>query len=219
MGLTDSYDIALLHLEFSAYDNGFVETGILPPKGEVLPNNYPCYMTGWGLVSASGTTTDTLQEVLLPVVDHEICSQNDWWGSQAKATMVCAGGDGVRAGCSGDSGGPLNCYRDGRWEVHGIASFALLPHCNTYKKPTVFTRVSAYVDWISNPLEGIGKPRQLSPAAKEVLWAESDQRAGTSPHPLRVSSRRHRRAVTQELLFATVTHRSVQQKCSHSREC
>ncbi|NXK57580.1 CELA1 elastase, partial [Sylvietta virens] len=137
-----SSDIALLHLESPANANGFVELGALPPKGEILPNDYPCYITGWGVVSGE------LQEVMLPVVSHEICSQEDWWGSQAKDTMLCAGGDGVRAGCSGDSGGPLNCYRDDHWEVHGIVSFGLVPYCNTYQKPTVFTRVSAYVDWI-----------------------------------------------------------------------
>ncbi|NXG58444.1 CELA1 elastase, partial [Hemiprocne comata] len=137
-----SYDIALLHLGSPAYDNGFVELGVLPPKGEILPNNYPCYITGWGVVSGK------LQEVMLPVVDHEICSQDDWWGSQAKATVICAGGDGVRSGCSGDSGGPLSCYKDDCWQVHGIVSFGLVPYCNTYKKPTVFTRVSAYMDWI-----------------------------------------------------------------------
>ncbi|NXC57077.1 CELA1 elastase, partial [Aleadryas rufinucha] len=137
-----SYDIALLRLKSPAYANGFVELGVLPPKGLILPNDHPCYITGWGVVSGE------LQEVMVPVVGHEICSQQNWWGSQAKDTMICAGGDGVRAGCSGDSGGPLNCYRDGQWEIHGIASFGLVPYCNTYHKPTVYTRVSAYLDWI-----------------------------------------------------------------------
>ncbi|NXS55726.1 CELA1 elastase, partial [Brachypteracias leptosomus] len=147
--ISNGYDIALLHLASSAYDNGYVEIANLPSEGDILPNNYPCYITGWGVTSSSGSSTDTLQEVLLPVVDHEICSQPDWWGSQDKDTMVCAGGDGVRSGCSGDSGGPLNCHKDDRWEVHGIVSYGLVPYCNTYKKPTVFTRVSAYLDWIS----------------------------------------------------------------------
>lgn len=49
---------------------------------------------------ASGSCVDTLQEVMLMVVDHEICSQDDWWGSQAKVTLTCAGGDGVGSGCS-----------------------------------------------------------------------------------------------------------------------
>lgn len=50
----------------------------------------------------------------------------------------------------GDSGGPLNCKNaDGAWEVHGVVSFGSGIKCNLAKKPTVFTRVSSYVDWIS----------------------------------------------------------------------
>ncbi|KAL3064030.1 hypothetical protein OYC64_000349 [Pagothenia borchgrevinki] len=67
--------------------------------------------------------------------------------------MVCAGGDGVVSGCNGDSGGPLNCRRtDGAWEVQGIVSFGSGLSCNFPKKPTVFTRVSSYIDWISSKM-------------------------------------------------------------------
>ncbi|KAI1242562.1 hypothetical protein IHE44_0000092 [Lamprotornis superbus] len=55
-----------------------------------------------------------------------------------------------------DSGAPLSCYRDDHWDVHGIVSFGLVPYCNTYQKPTVFTRVSAYVDWIYRTVESNG---------------------------------------------------------------
>lgn len=49
----------------------------------------------------------------------------------------------------GDSGGPLNCRgADGKWEVHGIVSFGSSLGCNYYRKPSVFTRVSAYNSWI-----------------------------------------------------------------------
>nr|XP_025039124.1 chymotrypsin-like elastase family member 1 [Pelodiscus sinensis] len=149
-------DIALLHLSSPAYSNGFVETGMLPAEGDILPNNSPCYITGWGVSSAGGSTPDKLQEAMLPVVDHAICSQPNWWGSNAKDTMVCAGGDGVKAGCSGDSGGPLNCYRNGYWQIHGIASFAIVPFCDTYQKPTVFTRVSAFIPWLYNTMKNNG---------------------------------------------------------------
>lgn len=33
--------------------------------------------------------------------------------------------------------------------MHGIASFVSSRGCNTLKKPTVFTRVSAFDDWIA----------------------------------------------------------------------
>lgn len=44
-------------------------------------------------LSAGGPHATTLQQALLPVVDHSVCSQSDWWGSSAKKTMVCAGGE------------------------------------------------------------------------------------------------------------------------------
>ncbi|PKU30332.1 hypothetical protein llap_19364 [Limosa lapponica baueri] len=102
--------------------------------------------------AAGGPLADVLQQALLPVVDYETCSQRDWWGSNVRTTMVCAGGDGVVSGCNGDSGGPLNCQRNGVWEVDGIVSFGSGLGCNTAKKPTVFTRVSAYIDWINEVL-------------------------------------------------------------------
>ncbi|KAI4824576.1 hypothetical protein KUCAC02_013079 [Chaenocephalus aceratus] len=102
-------------------------------------------------IHAGGRIADILQQALLPVVDHATCTKSDWWGAQVKETMVCAGGDGVVSGCNGDSGGPLNCRRtDGEWEVQGIVSFGSGLSCNFPKKPTVFTRVSSYIDWISS---------------------------------------------------------------------
>lgn len=49
----------------------------------------------------------------------------------------------------GDSGGPLNCQNpDGSWDVHGVVSFGSGEGCDVLQKPTVFTQVSSYVDWI-----------------------------------------------------------------------
>ncbi|KAM8927923.1 chymotrypsin-like elastase family member 3B [Pelodytes ibericus] len=143
-------DVALIKLTRPAQLNDEAQVGCLPPAGEVLTNDYPCYITGWGRLSTGGSLPDVLQQALLPVVDHNTCTQRDWWGSSIKTTMICAGGD-LQSGCNGDSGGPLNCQAtDGRWHVHGIASFVSSLGCNAPKKPTVFTRVSAFSDWISN---------------------------------------------------------------------
>ncbi|XP_031818507.1 chymotrypsin-like elastase family member 3B [Sarcophilus harrisii] len=141
-------DIALIKLSRSAQLNDKVQLGCIPPAGTILPNEAPCYISGWGRLYTNGPLPDKLQQALLPVVDYEHCSKGDWWGISLKTTMVCAGGD-IRSGCNGDSGGPLNCQADdGRWQVHGIASFVSALGCNTPKKPTVFTRVSAFNDWI-----------------------------------------------------------------------
>lgn len=51
----------------------------------------------------------------------------------------------------GDSGGPLNCLgQDGRWYIQGVTSFVSSRVCNEVKKPTVFTRTSAFTDWLSD---------------------------------------------------------------------
>uniref|UniRef100_A0A8C5S5T4 Peptidase S1 domain-containing protein n=1 Tax=Laticauda laticaudata TaxID=8630 RepID=A0A8C5S5T4_LATLA len=141
-------DIALIKLSRPAILNDKVQLACLPPSEELLPNHHPCYVTGWGTLSTGGPMPDILQQALLPVVDYAHCSQPDWWGIAVKESMVCAGGD-IKAACNGDSGGPLNCpAADGRWYVHGVTSFVSILGCNTLKKPSVFTRVSAFIPWI-----------------------------------------------------------------------
>ncbi|NXQ75565.1 CAC3 Proproteinase, partial [Quiscalus mexicanus] len=168
-------DIALMKLQRPAVLSEQVQVGRLSPAGSVLPNGYPCVLSGWGLLTTGGSLPDRLQQAELPVVDYEHCTQPDWWGALAiRKTMICAGGA-EKSGCNvgtapggggtsrapcgtdpasphpqGDSGGPLNCQaEDGTWEVHGIASFVSALGCNAAKKPTVFTRVSAFEDWIA----------------------------------------------------------------------
>lgn len=48
----------------------------------------------------------------------------------------------------GDSGGPLSCLVDGVWRIHGVVSYGPSGRCNQYKLPTVFTRVSYFIDFI-----------------------------------------------------------------------
>uniref|UniRef100_A0A670JLX2 Proproteinase E-like n=1 Tax=Podarcis muralis TaxID=64176 RepID=A0A670JLX2_PODMU len=147
-------DIALLKLSRSAELNDKVQLGCIPPPGDLLPNGSPCYISGWGRLYTGGPLPSILQQALLPSVDYAHCSQPDWWSYTVKETMVCAGGD-IRSGCNGDSGGPLNCRAaDGRWYVHGVTSFVSAWGCNTLKKPTVFTRVSAFNNWIEEVVAG-----------------------------------------------------------------
>ncbi|XP_015258634.1 PREDICTED: elastase-1-like [Cyprinodon variegatus] len=104
-----------------------------------------------GLGKAGGSLSTQLKQAYLPLVDHKTCSSSGWWGSTVKTTMVCGGG-GNESGCNGDSGGPLNCQVSGKYYVHGIASFVSGYGCNYPQKPTVFTRVSAYINWINSIL-------------------------------------------------------------------
>ncbi|XP_030277581.1 chymotrypsin-C-like isoform X2 [Sparus aurata] len=146
-------DIALIKLESPVTFSDSIMAACVPAAGATLAHDFPCYVTGWGRLYTGGPIADILQQALLPVVDHATCSKSDWWSFQVKDTMVCAGGDGVVSGCNGDSGGPLNCKNSaGSWEVHGIVSFGSGLKCNLKQKPTVFTKVSSYVDWINSKM-------------------------------------------------------------------
>uniref|UniRef100_A0A672J736 pancreatic elastase n=1 Tax=Salarias fasciatus TaxID=181472 RepID=A0A672J736_SALFA len=158
--VSNGYDIALLRLSSSASLNSYVQLGSLPPSGQILPHNNLCYITGWGRTSTGGSLSAQLKEAYLPLVDYKTCSSSGWWGSTVKNTMVCGGG-GAESGCNGDSGGPLNCQYGGKYYVHGIASFVSSWGCNYPQKPTVFTRVSAYIDWINSvsDFSGLTSPK------------------------------------------------------------
>ncbi|XP_077116369.1 chymotrypsin-C-like [Ranitomeya variabilis] len=148
-----SNDIAVIKLAEPAKLSDTVQPACIPADGAILPHDFPCYVTGWGRLYTNGPIADNLQQALLPVVEHAVCSKSDWWSFQVQNSMICAGGDGIVAGCNGDSGGPLNCQAsNGSWEVHGIVSFGSGISCNYEKKPTVFTRVSAFLDWINDKI-------------------------------------------------------------------
>ncbi|KAM9299531.1 chymotrypsin-C-like [Gastrophryne carolinensis] len=143
-------DIALIKLAQPVPLSDTIQPSCLPADGAILPQDFPCYVTGWGRLYTNGPSADALQQALLHVVGYATCSRSEWWGSQVTHNMICAGGDGIVAGCNGDSGGPLNCSPSGNsWEVHGIFSFGSGLGCNYLKKPNVFTRVSAYIAWIN----------------------------------------------------------------------
>uniref|UniRef100_I3MD53 Chymotrypsin-like elastase family member 1 n=1 Tax=Ictidomys tridecemlineatus TaxID=43179 RepID=I3MD53_ICTTR len=143
------HDIALLRLTQSVTLNSYVQLSALPLKGIILRNKYPCSITGWGRTRTEGQLAQTLHQAPMPTVDHATCSHPSYWGSAVKTTMMCAGGDGVNAGCQGDSGGPLHCSVRGKYAVYGVTSFVSSLGCNVSMKPTVFTRVSAYIFWIN----------------------------------------------------------------------
>ncbi|XP_071349405.1 elastase-1-like isoform X2 [Trachinotus anak] len=146
--ISSGNDIALLRLSSEISLTSYVRPAALPPLDEILPHSSNCYITGYGRVSTGGSMSARMRQAQLPSVDHETCTSSGWWGSTVKTTMICAGG-GSRSGCNGDFGGPLSCMVNSNWYVHGIASFVSGMGCNTPQKPTVFTRVSAFITWIN----------------------------------------------------------------------
>uniref|UniRef100_A0A8C5PE27 Peptidase S1 domain-containing protein n=1 Tax=Leptobrachium leishanense TaxID=445787 RepID=A0A8C5PE27_9ANUR len=146
-------DIALIKLSAAATINKRVQLACLPGEDDTLTKNYQCFITGWEQstpdVSEPVSVSDELQQALLTFETFAGCTRKAWWGNYVKNTMICAGING-KSSCIGDSGGPLNCRKnDGKWVLHGITSFFSSEGCDTANKPTVFTRVSAFIIWIN----------------------------------------------------------------------
>lgn len=82
------------------------------------------------------TCQDTIQRKVQPIDD----------------TQFCAAGKNFTEACRGDSGGPLMYSNIKDQDIQaiqlGIVSFKSYDTCGTEETPTVFVRVSAYIDWI-----------------------------------------------------------------------
>ncbi|XP_041062890.1 chymotrypsin-like elastase family member 3B [Carcharodon carcharias] len=178
------FDLALLKLSWPVVFTDKIRLTCLPAAGEELPDNYTCVVTGWGKLNAKGPKPRKLQQALLPAVEYDTCSRSDWWGTDVIDTMICVGGYSKTA-CEGDPGSPLNCFgSDGRWYINGVGSFTGSVPCNTARKPTVYTRVSAFNSWINDAkgLSGI-HDKHVEESTVETIDAKNSQRIKTHIPP------------------------------------
>uniref|UniRef100_A0A3B3YNG6 Peptidase S1 domain-containing protein n=1 Tax=Poecilia mexicana TaxID=48701 RepID=A0A3B3YNG6_9TELE len=146
-----TYDIALVHLSEPVNMTREISPVCLPKPGAVMPAGTPCFVTGWG--DEKGRHILSLNQAALPVIDFQTCSKPSYWWDTLRPSMICLGRLFIpqSAGCFGDSGGPFACSVAGTWEVHGVVSFG--PQgCIKDKKPSVFTRVSAFSHWIEDSI-------------------------------------------------------------------
>jgi len=134
-------DIALITISGSFSYNTNVQPLTLPSSGLNLPEGATVTAVGWGLTSyPSNTIPNILQTTGLPVVSNSACQS--LLGTIIAAGQICAGGIRGTGMCNGDSGSPLG-YNG---VIVGLVSWGQ-PCAQGY--PDVFTRVSAYLDWIN----------------------------------------------------------------------
>lgn len=108
------------------------------------------------IVSADTGDRTVLNQVRLPVVNHNTCKRADYYGIHMLNSMICAGyEEGGKDACQRDSGGPFVCYNavNDRWYVHGVASWGI--GCALPMRPGVYTRVTFYIDWIYDSCGGM----------------------------------------------------------------
>ncbi|CAH1101358.1 unnamed protein product [Psylliodes chrysocephalus] len=154
------HDIALLELDRIVSFTLYVSPACL--QTTTIINETELTATGWGKTSFLGDASTHLMNVDLKEIDEISCNKlyettttrllpNGITGQM----LICAGGDGGKDTCSGDSGGPLQVKNKGmsysRVEVHtlvGVTSFGKA--CGLGKTAGVYARISYYVGWLES---------------------------------------------------------------------
>ncbi|XP_040211895.1 serine protease 33-like isoform X2 [Rana temporaria] len=153
----DIGDIALVRLAKPVIYTEYIRPICLPSSTTIFPCGMECWLTGWGRTSVEGSLpfNGTLQEVMIPLIDHNTCQKMYRYGGSNESIQVekiCAGYyDGQNHSCQGDSGGPLVCKVQGIWYQVGIVSWG--KGCAEPNFPGVYTLVTAYQAWISTYLQ------------------------------------------------------------------
>ena len=163
------YDIALLHLRRDTRRRD--PARIRVAKLAALPTtdvNGPIGATGWGVTQGiGGLPVAFLRKFDLKLWDQAQCAaepdyrpiraENGALISRIHARVFCAGAPGIKT-CPGDSGGPVAYAPRGKPPiVVGIISWAK-KGCGDKNdnRPGVYTRISAYSDWIARAKKSTG---------------------------------------------------------------
>ncbi|XP_029687522.1 serine protease 56 isoform X1 [Takifugu rubripes] len=175
---TFNNDIALVELTSPVVLSNRI-TPVCLPTGMEPPTGSPCLVAGWGSLYEDGPSADVVMEAKLPLLPQSTC-KSTLGKDLVTNTMLCAGylSGGIDS-CQGDSGGPL-IYQDrisGRFQLHGITSWG--DGCGEKGKPGVYTRVSAFSDWIQEEIRKSLGSRE--PTCTELLkttdMTEEEQRS------------------------------------------
>uniref|UniRef100_A0A8C4RX61 Serine protease 56 n=1 Tax=Erpetoichthys calabaricus TaxID=27687 RepID=A0A8C4RX61_ERPCA len=146
---TFNNDIALVELTFPARLSAYVTPVCLPAGMEEPAMGTDCYIAGWGSLYEG-----ELAQLQFHVLEDTFYTcQSTLSKELITSTMFCAGylSGGIDS-CQGDSGGPLTCQdpKTGRFQLFGITSWG--DGCGEKGKPGVYTRVSAYSDWVNSEI-------------------------------------------------------------------
>uniref|UniRef100_A0A667X8E0 Serine protease 56 n=1 Tax=Myripristis murdjan TaxID=586833 RepID=A0A667X8E0_9TELE len=166
---TFNNDIALVELTSPVVLSNHV-TPVCLPSGMEPPTGSPCLVAGWGSLYEDGPSADVVMEAKVPLLPQSTC-KSALGKELVTNTMLCAGylSGGIDS-CQGDSGGPL-IYQDrisGRFQLYGITSWG--DGCGEKGKPGVYTRVSAFSDWIQAEIQSkFGSFGSREPTCPELL--------------------------------------------------
>jgi len=138
-------DIAMMRLTSDLEFNSHVAS----PTFDEDPNSdwegQQCWLSGWGRLSGSGSTADTLKKVAMTKISNAACS-SAWapvQGANINSGHICFY-EPTKSACSGDSGGPVRCGNT----LTGVTSWGVSTCSGEF--PSVYTRLSVYASWMRN---------------------------------------------------------------------
>ncbi|CAM5164134.1 unnamed protein product [Natator depressus] len=162
-------DVALLELGRPVAPSAWLSPVCLPDGPEEPGPGTPCYIAGWGSLYQEGPSAKVVMEARVPVLSQDAC-RSALGKELLTNAMFCAGylAGGIDS-CQGDSGGPLTCQESGSQQsvLYGITSWG--DGCGEQGKPGVYTRVTAFADWIRRQMDK--SPESREPTCFELLAA------------------------------------------------
>nr|XP_014352096.1 PREDICTED: ovochymase-1 [Latimeria chalumnae] len=169
------YDIALLQLSTPLYYDDYVRPACLPCTENAPTPSSLCIVTGWGAINEGGQLVNRLQQLHVPILNNTLCQEHYYSALPGgiNERMVCAGLPSLthKDSCEGDSGVPMVCRDEGKpFVVHGIKSWGF--DCAEAKRPRVYTRVVAFLDWINKTVEGAKCPLYMDVPKQDSISLE-----------------------------------------------
>ncbi|KAJ0174984.1 hypothetical protein K1T71_009125 [Dendrolimus kikuchii] len=156
-------DIALIELDKEITFSKHVQPACLWSKPDTSKLGNQFIATGWGIIDAAleYNPPPTLQKVAVGNIDKDTCNGrinpycNDNWCGVSDHQICGTYLNGSLDACQGDAGSPLQVKfplpSDSGGSMHyliGVSSFRI--SCRQDNVPTIYTRVSSFIDWIEN---------------------------------------------------------------------
>ncbi|KAM5194220.1 serine protease ami-like [Mantella aurantiaca] len=157
--ITKEHDLLLLKLAENVTLSDKLKPIKLQSEDKEIPAGTQCLVAGWGKIKRTGKKPDNLNEVLVPVINRQVCNGRAYYQDEITENMICAG-SGKQDSCEGDSGGPLVC--NGVLEAVVSSGFSV---CGNAKRPGIYTRIYPYIKFIVETMHNATLP---SPSAATI---------------------------------------------------
>jgi secreted trypsin-like serine protease len=146
--VTQTNDIAILRLSQPIQLNNYVNLICLP--GPDPQESAAVTVVGWGIIYKNSPLASNLRQVTVQVANAQATAAYPAYFNVKRQIGAGIPNIGGKDSCQGDSGGPLMYNSNGLWYLSGVVSFG--SDCALSHYPGVYTRTSAYLNWIRSKI-------------------------------------------------------------------